>query len=298
VSTHQNAILAPLPPLGRYLFFQLSSPDDALDALDALGSLAADDDRVVGIGSSLALSHSEHDFGLRPFPSLSGPGIEVPSTQTAAWCWLRGHEDRGKLIHRTLELLPAFDPLDLTHVIDSFKHDPTPAGLGRDLTGYEDGTENPHGDEATNAAIVSGAGPGLDGASFVAVQQWQHDLVEFDAFTEPERDHIIGRRRSDNEELDDAPSYAHVKRTAQESFRPEAFVVRQSMPWSDAGQEGLVFVAFGRTLDAFEAQLTRMVGLDDGVVDGLFRFSHPVSGAYFWCPPVKDGRLDLSAVSR
>jgi putative iron-dependent peroxidase len=114
--------------------------------------------------------------------------------------------------------------------------------------------------------------------------------------TAEERDNIIGRRVSDNEELPDAPDSAHVKRTAQEDFEPEAFVVRRSMPWADADREGLAFVAFGASLDAFEAQLTRMSGLEDGTADALFRFSRPVTGAYFWCPPVKGEKLNLSAI--
>ena len=68
------------------------------------------------------------------------------------------------------------------------------------------------------------------------------------------------------------------------------------MPWSDPDGEGLVFVAFGQTLDAYEAQLRRMVGLDDGIVDGLFQFSRPLSGGYYWCPPVADGKLDLQVL--
>ena len=71
-------------------------------------------------------------------------------------------------------------------------------------------------------------------------------------------------------------------------------MVRRSMPWNDATREGLVFVAFGHTLQAFEAVMRRMVGLDDGITDGMFRFSQPVNGAYFWCPPMLDGKLDLS----
>ena len=48
---------------------------------------------------------------------------------------------------------------------------------------------------------------------------------------------------------------------------------------------------------AFEAQMRRMAGLDDGITDALFRFTHPLTGAYFWCPPVAtDGRLDLRAL--
>jgi putative iron-dependent peroxidase len=109
-----------------------------------------------------------------------------------------------------------------------------------------------------------------------------------------QQDLTIGRRKSDNMEIDDAPPSAHVKRTAQESFEPAAFILRRSMPWSDERKAGLVFVAFGKSFDAFEALLRRMVGAEDGIPDALFGFTRPVSGGYFWCPPIKDGRLDLS----
>ena len=65
--------------------------------------------------------------------------------------------------------------------------------------------------------------------------------------------------------------------------------MRRSLPWADATRAGLMFVAFGKSFDAFEAQLRRMVGEDDGIVDALFRFTRPVSGAYFWCPPLRGG---------
>ena len=42
--------------------------------------------------------------------------------------------------------------------------------------------------------------------------------------------------------------------------------------------------------------MRRMVGRDDGIVDGLFTFSRPVTGGYYWCPPVVDDRLDLTAL--
>ena len=69
------------------------------------------------------------------------------------------------------------------------------------------------------------------------------------------------------------------------------------MAWAAGQDGGLMFVAFGRTLDAFEAQMRRMAGLDDGMVDALFGISQPVSGAYLWCPPVEAGRLDWSALN-
>jgi putative iron-dependent peroxidase len=39
-----------------------------------------------------------------------------------------------------------------------------------------------------------------------------------------------------------------------------------------------------------------MVGAEDGTADALFTFTRPVTGAYFWCPPVKNARLDLRAI--
>jgi porphyrinogen peroxidase len=84
-----------------------------------------------------------------------------------------------------------------------------------------------------------------------------------------------------------------VKRTAQESFEPEAFVLRRSMPWMMSMQAGLMFVAFGKSFDAFEAQMRRMAGFDDGITDALFTISKPVNGAYYWCPPMRGGQLDL-----
>ena len=83
---------------------------------------------------------------------------------------------------------------------------------------------------------------------------------------------------------------------AREDFEPEAWVLRRSMPWADDSLEGLVFVAFGKSPDAFEALLNRMVGRDDGITDALFRFTRPVSGSYYWCPPAGDGGLDLDAL--
>lgn len=57
-----------------------------------------------------------------------------------------------------------------------------------------------------------------------------------------------------------------------------------------------MFVSFSRTLNAFEVQLRRMSGMEDGIVDALYSFSRPLNGGYYWCPPLKDGRLDLSAL--
>lgn len=291
MSKFQPGVLAPVPLHGRYLTFRLKSRAGARKALRALSDLADGDNCVVGLGQSLLRALDCTIPGLHRFPVSTRKGAVAPSTPAALWCWLRGAE-RGVLFHRSRAIQNAMAPaFVLDSAIDAFRH-----GSGRDITGYEDGTENPKGRKAVTAAIASGMGAGLDGSSLVAVQQWVHDLARFDALSTKTQDNSMGRRRRDNFELANAPASAHVKRTAQESFTPEAFLMRRSMPWSDATRAGLVFVAFGRSLSAFEAQLKRMTGGEDGIVDALFRFTQPVTGAYFWCPPLKRGRLDLSAL--
>lgn len=294
MSHFQSGILAPVPPLARHLFF-------AIESVDALGQLPAvltallplvdGDATVVGLGESLVHALDGKLAGLRAFPALSGAGVDVPSTQHALWVWLRG-DDRGELLHRARAIEAALAPaLKLVQSTDSFRYK-----TGHDLTGYEDGTENPEGEAAIAAAFVGDGAAGEAGGSFVAVQHWAHNLDHFAAMPQDEQDNIIGRRKTDNAELEDAPESAHVKRTAQESFEPEAFVLRRSMPWAEGGAAGLLFVAFGCTLDAFEVQLRRMAGLEDGIADALFRFSRPLTGGYYWCPPLRDGRLDLRAI--
>lgn len=297
---YQAGILAPLPPVGRYVFFSLAGRDaDAIrTALQRLQPLVDGNNAVVGMGPQLAAALDSPLPFLREFPSLQGPQFQAPCTPTALCLWLRG-TDRGELLALTRRLALALQPaFALQHSVDTFVHRCGDNGLGRDLTGYEDGSENPTGDAAALAALGRAQGDGLDGGSCWALQQWEHDFTAFQAMPSQAQDHAIGRRLSDNEELEDAPASAHVKRTAQESFEPEAFVMRRSMPWWSASPQGadragLMFSAFGCSFDAFEAQMRRMLGMDDGISDALFGFSRPLSGCYLWCPPMRDGRLDL-----
>lgn len=288
----QPGILEAVPVVARYVSFTLATealaPAALPESLKRLAEAANGDSAVVGIGPSLVAALGVTVPALKEMASIDGDGAQAPSTPIALWCWLRG-TDRGDLLHLSRRLVRMLQPaFKLRHVIDAFRHK-----TGHDLTGYEDGTENPVGDLAEEAALVHGAGPGLDGSSYVAVQQWVHDFDAFDLLAETDRDHHFGRRLADNFELEDSPTWAHVKRTAQESFDPPAFMLRRSMPWTQSMQSGLMFVAFGHSHRAFEVQMRRMAGQDDGVVDAMFRISKPVSGSFLWCPPLARGRLDL-----
>ena len=286
---NQNGILIEGTKLARYLIFTIDSEVNVATALKALAESVDTENTVIGIGQSVVNFLGKDIPGLHTLTAQVAKGIEIPSTPTALWCWLRGN-DRGELFHRSRQIedlvAPAFV---LSDVVDAFQYD-----QNRDLSGYEDGTENPEGDEAIKAAIVEGKGEGLDGGSFVAVQQWLHDFEAFDLMTTDEQDNAIGRHVSDNEEFDEAPESAHIKRSAQENFEPEAFMLRRSMPWAEGMESGLMFVAFGCSFDAFEAIQNRMLGKDDGITDALYSFTRPITGAYYWCPPTKENKLNLT----
>ncbi|WP_237219059.1 Dyp-type peroxidase [Rhodoferax aquaticus] len=295
----QAGLLLPVPAHGRYLFFSLQpdvasqSVQAALRALADLVEIANGETLVLGMGLATVDALGSNVPGLRVMPDFSGHGVSVPTTSLDLWCWLRG-DARGPLLGQTRAVEQALHAaFRLDRVLEAFRHGDPVAEHGRDLTGYEDGTENPQGADAADAALVAQGAVGLRGSSFVAVQQWQHDMDQFERLGPLAQDHAVGRRLSDNEELDDAPASAHVKRTAQENFTPKAFVLRRSMPWSAGLHSGLYFVAFGHSFDAFEAQMRRMAGHDDGIVDGLFAFTRPLNGAYLWVPPMQGGRLDL-----
>jgi porphyrinogen peroxidase len=271
----QTAILEGLPAAATFLFLNLRHSRD----VTALAQIEAAFDptrHLWGVSPTLL---GGRPAGYRAMPTFPDADVHIPFTPTDAVVRISGH-DAGEVLHAERKLLAELPGFTVADRVDAFVY-----GESRDLSGYLDGTENPTGSKASSAAFAT------DGSSVMAIQRWLHDLDTFDSMGRHAQDHTFGRDRDTNDELDDAPITAHVKRTAQEGFAPEAFVVRRSMPWRDHRGAGLVFVAFAATLDPFEALLRRMVGLDDGKTDALFTFTRPVTGATYWCPAVEDGRL-------
>jgi putative iron-dependent peroxidase len=286
VPNWQPTILALPTAAGRFVTLGLTGDADARDVLARLSKLTVGQGLVVGIGAPLVRALGAEVPGLRPFPVISGPGGTFPSTQGAVWLFVGG-DDPGEILLRARRTIVGLgDFVRVDEDLPSFVY-----GGGRDLSGFEDGTENPKGDRAVEVAFGGGAG-----GSFVATQRWIHDLGGFERLSQEARNDVIGRDLTSNDELASAPLSAHVKRTAQEGYDPPAFLLRRSMPWGDVREHGLYFVAYAATLDPFERQLRRMAGLDDGISDALLKVSRAVTGGYFWCPPVAGDKLDLRAL--
>ena len=159
----------------------------------------------------------------------------------------------------------------------------------RDLIGFVDGTENPTGIEAVEAAVVADEDPDFTGGSYVIVQKYLHDLKRWNDVPIEAQEKIIGRHKLSDIELDDAakPSYAHNVLTSIEENGEELDIVRDNMPFGDVGKGefGTYFIGYARSPSRTEKMLNNMfVGSPPGNYDRLLDFSVAVTGCLFFVP--------------
>ena len=159
----------------------------------------------------------------------------------------------------------------------------------RDLLGFVDGTENPSGDAAIEAAIIGEEDVAFAGGSYVIVQKYLHDLGGWNALTTEAQELIIGRKKLSDVELDDAtkPSFAHSALTTIVDDGKEIKILRDNMPFGKAshGEFGTYFIGYSRSPLTIERMLENMfVGRPPGNYDRLLDFSRAVTGNLFFVP--------------
>jgi len=160
----------------------------------------------------------------------------------------------------------------------------------RDVMGFVDGTENPRGQAAREAAIVGSEDPSFAGGSYVIVQKYLHDMKAWNALPVEMQERIIGRRKLSDVELSDAdkPAYAHNALTNIEENGRQLQILRDNMPFGRPGhgEFGTYFIGYSRSPRITEIMLENMfVGRPPGNYDKLLDFSHPVTGSLFFVPP-------------
>jgi porphyrinogen peroxidase len=150
----------------------------------------------------------------------------------------------------------------------------------RDLTGFIDGSENPSLIDAPEFAVIPDGGPGA-GGKLLLLQKWLHDASAWESLPVAEQELAIGRTKDESVELDDKPDTSHVARTDQDRFGK---IFRRNMPYGTVTDHGTMFVGFSATQQPLAAMLESMAGLTGGVRDALTRFTHPLTGAYYFVP--------------
>jgi putative iron-dependent peroxidase len=159
----------------------------------------------------------------------------------------------------------------------------------RDVIGFVDGTENPRGEAAREAAIIGGEDPAFTGGSYVIVQKYLHNMKAWNGLSIEAQEHIIGRRKLSDIELSDAekPASAHNALTVIEENGKELKILRDNMPFGRPGhgEFGTYFIGYSRTPRITETMLQNMfVGRPPGNYDRLLDFSRAVTGSLFFVP--------------
>jgi porphyrinogen peroxidase len=159
----------------------------------------------------------------------------------------------------------------------------------RDLLGFVDGTENPNGSAAADAAFIGEEDPAFSGGSYVLVQKYLHNLDGWNKLPTETQEKIIGRTKLSDIELDDSvkPTCAHNALTTIEENGKEIKILRDNMPFGrpGSGEFGTYFIGYSRSPRTLEQMLENMfVGRPPGNYDGILDFSTAVTGGLFFIP--------------
>src|ERR1700678_321896 len=159
----------------------------------------------------------------------------------------------------------------------------------RDVIGFVDGTENPRGNLALDAALIGDEDIAFAGGSYVIVQKYLHNMQAWNALSTEAQELIIGRRKLTDIELTDAvkPVSAHNALTVIEENGKELKILRDNMPFGRPGYDefGTYFIGYCRTPRITETMLENMfVGRPPGNYDRLLDFSRAVTGSLFFVP--------------
>jgi putative iron-dependent peroxidase len=216
----------------------------------------------------------------RPVEGIEG--FSMPATQADLWFWIAGasYDVVFDLAREAIDRLASVAKLERELSGWSYRH-------SRDLTGFEDGTENPSLLEAPEVALIPEGAPGA-GGSVLLFQKWKHDTAAFQALPVESQERIIGRTKPDSIELEGSamPSDSHVSRTVIEEDGVEVDIFRRNVPYGTVTDHGTVFVGFSSHQRRLHRMIERMAGTEGGIRDALTRYSTPLTGAYYFIPSV------------
>ncbi|GAA2041462.1 Dyp-type peroxidase [Agromyces tropicus] len=242
---------------------------------------------VVGIGRTLwdRLAPGRRPTELHVFAPISGDVHTAPSTPGDLLFHVRA--ERQDLCFEFERLLldalgEAVTVADETYGFRYFD--------ARDLLGFVDGTANPIGAELPSASLIGDEDADFAGGSYVVVQKYLHDLAAWNALTTEQQEAVIGRRKADDVELDDAegPQLAHkTLATITGDDGEELAILRDNMPFGRVGigEFGTYFIGYSRRLWVIERMLHRMfVGQPPGYHDRILDVSTAVTGTTFFVP--------------
>jgi porphyrinogen peroxidase len=320
VTRRPQPILTPLTPAAIFLVATIGDDgeDRVHDALADLSGLvravgfrtpAAHLTLVTGIGSAAwdRLFGGPRPAKLHPFPEVQGSRHHAPATVGDLLFHIRAEsmdvcfELGGRIL---ASMSGAVTVVDEVHGFRFFEQ--------RDLLGFVDGTENPDGPEAVEAAQI---GPedhdyaDFGGASYVHVQKYTHDMAAWNSLSVTEQELVIGRSKLEDIEMADdvKPANSHIAlNVIEDEDGNELQIVRANMPFGTlgSGESGTYYIAYAADPDVTERMLRNMfIGDPPGNTDRILDFSTAVTGTMFFVPtadflddppPLPDGESEAA----
>ncbi len=283
--TAQTGIFALGSPSHAYLEFDVLDDGKSRDLVAAISSFREPRttmggvNLVVGFRPELWAKFAPNDApaDVKGFNEdvVGVDGFTMPATQHDAVLWLSGSA-YDVVFDVSRGAIAALK--DLASVADEtsswpYRHD-------RDLTGFIDGSENPSLIDAPEVLLVPEGRPGAAG-SVLLLQKWPHDTAKWEQLNDASQELVIGRKKLDSIELEDKPADSHVASTDQDKFGK---IFRRNMPYGTVTDHGTMFVGFSAEQQRLAKMLESMAGITTGVRDALTRYTHPISGAYYFVP--------------
>ena len=284
VATAQVGIFAVGTSAHCYLEFDRAGQADpralvaAVVAVDEPHSTVGGVNFVVGVRPELWGQVATARPEVRGFdePIVGADGFTLPATQHDVWIWIAGAA-QDLIFDVAAEVIATLRPVaSLASEVSgwSYLH-------SRDLTGFEDGTENPPLAEAPSVVLSD------DGFSVLLVQQWAHDFDAWTALDVEAQERAMGRTKAGSIELDHKPADSHVARTVIVEDGAELDIFRRNAPYGTVSEHGTMFIGFSVDQHRLDRMLRRMAGAEDGVRDALTRYTRPLTGAYYVIPSVE-----------
>jgi putative iron-dependent peroxidase len=285
VVTPQTGIFALGTMSHAYLEFDERRGADASELVGLVASLREPRTTIGGVNLVAgfrpelwaSVAPSAAPAGLTGFtePIIGAGGYTLPATQHDVVVWLAGaaYDVVFDLCRGVASALGSH--ATLVHEIVGW-----PYHRDLDLTGFEDGTENPTLVDATNVAIIETGEPG-EGGSVLLLQQWEHDALKWETLPSAEQEQVMGRRKLQGDELVPRPETSHVARTDQDQF---GRIFRRNIGYGTLTQHGTIFVGFSRDRERLDAMLDSMTGRGGGARDRLTDFARALTGAYYFVP--------------
>jgi porphyrinogen peroxidase len=265
-------LLGDLAGLERSVGFRI--PEGKLASVVGIGSLAWD-----------RLFCGPRPAELHPFRALSGSRHSAVATPGDLLFHIRANRMDLCFEYATQVMDRLSDSVTVRDEVQGFRYFDE-----RDLIGFVDGTENPSGTAAADAAIVGAEDQKFAGGSYVIVQKYVHDITAWNALPVEEQEKVIGRSKLSDIEMPDEikPSNSHVAlNTIIGPDGNQRQILRANMPFGAPGRSefGTYYIAYAATPSVTEQMLVNMfIGKPPGNYDRILDFSTAMTGSLFYVP--------------